>query len=82
MVGRMLTRRMLAGLMLPVLMLPVLMLGATTNRAEPRRFAESDRDQNEVQWFPRQLQQMEEPSAASHVAILAGFGVNIPLTPP
>jgi hypothetical protein len=63
-------------------MLPVLMLGATTNRAEPRRFAESDRDQNEVQWFPRQLQQMEEPSAASHVAILAGFGVNIPLTPP
>jgi hypothetical protein len=25
---------------------------------------------------------MEEPSAASHVAILAGFGVNIPLTPP
>ncbi len=73
----MLTRRML-----PVLMLPVLMLGATTNRAEPRRFAESDRDQNEVQWFPRQLQQMEEPSAASYVAILAGFGVNLSLTSP
>ena len=73
----MLTRPMLA-----VLVLVVLVLVATTNRAEQRLSAESDRDQNEVQWFQRQPLQMEQPLAASHVAILAGFGVNLPLTPP
>ena len=78
----MLTRPMLAVLVLPVLMLPGLILDAMTNRAEQRLSAESDRDQNEVQWFQRQPQQMDQPLAASHVAILAGFGVNLPLTPP
>ena len=73
----MLTRPMLA-----VLVLVVLVLGAMTNRAEQRLSAESDRDQNEVQWFQRQPLQMEQPLAASHVAILAGFVVNLPLTPP
>ena len=73
----MLTRPMLA-----VLVLVVLVLGATTNRAEQRLSAESDRDQNEVQWFQRQPLQMEQLLAASHVAILAGFVVNLPLTPP
>ena len=73
----MLTRPMLA-----VLVLVVLVLAATTNRAEQRLSAESDRDQNEVQWFQRQPLQMEQPLAASHVAILAGFVVNLPLTPP
>jgi hypothetical protein len=68
--------------MLAVLVLVVLVLVATTNRAEQRLSAESDRDQNEVQWFQRQPLQMEQPLAASHVAILAGFGVNLPLTPP
>lgn len=63
-------------------MLAVLMLVAMANRAEQRLSAESDRDQNEVQWFQRQPLQMEQPLAASHVAILAGFGVNLPLTPP
>ena len=47
--GHMLTRPMLV-----VLVLVVLVLGATTNRAEQRLSAESDRDQNEVQWFQRQ----------------------------
>ena len=73
----MLTRPMLA-----VLVLPVLMMGGMPNRAEQRLSAESDRDQNEVQWFQRQPQQMDQPLEASHVAILAGFGVNLPLTPP
>ena len=73
---------MLAVLMLVVSMPVGLVLGATTNRAEQRLSAESDRDQNEVQWFQRQPQRMEQPLAASHVAILAGFGVNFPLTPP
>ena len=73
----MLTRPMLA-----VLVLVVLVLAAMTNRAEQRLSAESDRDQNEVQWFQRQPLQMEQPLAASHVAILAGFVVNLPLTPP
>ena len=68
----MLTRPMLAGLVLV----------AMANRAEQRLSAESDRVQNEVQWFQRQPQQMEQPLAASHVAILAGYGVNLPLTPP
>lgn len=63
-------------------MLAVLVLAAMTNRAEQRLSAESDRDQNEVQWFQRQPLQMEQPLAASHVAILAGFVVNLPLTPP
>ena len=63
-------------------MLAVLMLVAMANRAEQRLSAESDRDQNEVQWFQRQPQRMEQPLAASHVAILAGFVVNLPLTPP
>jgi hypothetical protein len=63
-------------------MLAVLVLAAMTNRAEQRLSAESDRDQNEVQWFQRQPQQMEQPLAAPHVEILAGFGVNLPLTPP
>ena len=76
------TRPMLAVLVLPVLMLPGLILDAMTNRAEQRLSAESDRDQNEVQWFQRQPQRMEQPLAASHVAILAGFVVNLPLTPP
>ena len=73
----MLTRPMLA-----VLVLPVLMMGGMPNRAEQRLSAESDRDQNEVQWFQRQPLQMEQLLAASHVAILAGFVVNLPLTPP
>jgi hypothetical protein len=68
--------------MLVVLVLVVLVLAAMTNCAEQRLSAESDRDQNEVQWFQRQPLQMEQPLAASHVAILAGFGVNLPLTPP
>ena len=63
-------------------MLAVLVLAAMTNRAEQRLSAESDRDQNEVQWFQRQPLQMEQPLAASHVVILAGFVVNLPLTPP
>ena len=78
----MLTRPMLVVLVLVVLVLVVLVLGATTNRAEQRLSAESDRDQNEVQWFQRQPLQMEQLLAASHVAILAGFVVNLPLTPP
>jgi len=73
----MLTRPMLA-----VLVLVVLVLGAMTNRAEQRLSGGSDRDQNEVQWFQRQPQRMEQPLEESHVAILAGFGVNLPLTPP
>ena len=63
-------------------MLAVLMLVAMANRAEQRLSAESDRDQNEVQWFQRQPQRMKQPLAASHVAILAGFVVNLPLIPP
>jgi hypothetical protein len=73
---------MLTRPMLVVLVLVVLVLAAMTNCAEQRLSAESDRDQNEVQWFQRQPLQMEQPLAASHVAILAGFGVNLPLTPP
>ena len=73
---------MLTRPMLVVLVLVVLVLGATTNRAEQRLSAESDRDQNEVQWFQRQPQQLKQPLAASHGAILAGFGMNLPLIPP
>ena len=52
---------MLTRPMLVVLVLVVLVLAATTNRAEQRLSAESDRDQNEVQWFQRQPLQMEQP---------------------